>query len=355
MFYFFKAIKLLWFLQNTKNFSRRNSFYVNTEQERTQCDFYKVANGRARGLIVFIHGMNVLDTRDARLIKLATSFNRIGLDVIMPRIPSIAQLEIKIGQIEIISRLLLAIGKKRNLSLPNGKFGLVSISFSGGLVFLSNLNSETKKYVNAMLLIGSFASVSSVTNFLLYRDNIDDYGKNIMLYNFVRYLHPLGKNIEQYFYLSAICASLKNTPKKTELRRKTEQLVRVQKGFSKKEEALLDVVLREKTYLKKNWYKATKYGAREIYDELNPVKYVDKIDVPIILVHGLNDPVIPASESVLLAQKLRKKKKVHRFNLTSLLGHGDYQLNLKLIYDIFSFSRSLSFFLKLVMRGKKTD
>lgn len=43
----------------------------------------------------------------------------------------------------------------------------------------------------------------------------------------------------------------------------------------------------------------------ERYRELSPVSYCDRIDVPVLLVHGDSDPVVPLSSSVIFADRMR--------------------------------------------------
>ena len=54
-------------------------------------------------------------------------------------------------------------------------------------------------------------------------------------------------------------------------------------------------------------------GAVSTLDEMSPASYADKVTVPILLVHGKDDTVVPYQQSQIMADALTKAGKPFEF------------------------------------------
>lgn len=63
-------------------------------------------------------------------------------------------------------------------------------------------------------------------------------------------------------------------------------------------------------------------AAREVYEQRSPVLHADQISAPVILFQGLDDAVVPPSQSAAIAQALEEKGIPHRLVTFEGEGHG---------------------------------
>lgn len=68
----------------------------------------------------------------------------------------------------------------------------------------------------------------------------------------------------------------------------------------------------------------------EVFDTYSPLRLVAKVDIPILLIHGKDDTVVPASQSELMADALKKAGKPHELVIQKGADHwlsrGDTRL-----------------------------
>ena len=63
-------------------------------------------------------------------------------------------------------------------------------------------------------------------------------------------------------------------------------------------------------------------GARDAYDTRSPLRHADRIRVPVIFFHGLDDNVVPASQSERMVEALRSRGVETELHLFAGEGHG---------------------------------
>jgi len=78
-------------------------------------------------------------------------------------------------------------------------------------------------------------------------------------------------------------------------------------------------------------YRMHEYGDPEkMYDvmmELSPIKHLDKIKAPLMVIHGLNDPRVPISEAEQLVEEMRKRGREVKYIKVVDEGHGLVKIN----------------------------
>jgi dipeptidyl aminopeptidase/acylaminoacyl peptidase len=58
------------------------------------------------------------------------------------------------------------------------------------------------------------------------------------------------------------------------------------------------------------------------FDEISPLRHVDRIKAPLLVVQGANDPIVPASESEQIVKKIKAKGGTVKYLLFADEGHG---------------------------------
>lgn len=90
----------------------------------------------------------------------------------------------------------------------------------------------------------------------------------------------------------------------------------------------------------------TEYGDpvkdKEALDKLSPVTYLDKIQAPLLIVHGVSDPRVPAGEALQIHESLRNRSVPSELILLADEGHGAVKRDGKAI----ELGASLAFFEK---------
>ena len=61
---------------------------------------------------------------------------------------------------------------------------------------------------------------------------------------------------------------------------------------------------------------------RELYRERSPINHLDKISAPVLTLQGLDDKVVPPSQSELLVEALARKGIPHAYLAFEGEGHG---------------------------------
>jgi dipeptidyl aminopeptidase/acylaminoacyl peptidase len=58
-----------------------------------------------------------------------------------------------------------------------------------------------------------------------------------------------------------------------------------------------------------------------VLTEISPAKHLDKVSIPILLVHGRDDTVVPLEQSRMMADALRAAGKPHQFTILAGEDH----------------------------------
>ena len=61
---------------------------------------------------------------------------------------------------------------------------------------------------------------------------------------------------------------------------------------------------------------------RALFDRISPIRHVDRVRVPMLLLHGERDPRVPFGESVQMEAALRARGLPTRFETFEYAGHG---------------------------------
>jgi dipeptidyl aminopeptidase/acylaminoacyl peptidase len=81
-------------------------------------------------------------------------------------------------------------------------------------------------------------------------------------------------------------------------------------------------------------------------NRLDLSQHAHKIDCKVAIIHGKDDDVIPASESVLLHQLIHAQNPQVRLEVSPLLSHGDPKFGWKVLGEVASLARAFAYFLE---------
>lgn len=305
--------------------------------------FYLPINTFAPKTILLIHGMSVLGIEDGRLIELAQNLCCCGFSVVTPEFEELKQLKIEYDTIEYMIDVIKSIKSKSNL-VDVENLGFFSVSFTGGLGLISASDSEISDSICSILVIGGYADFSSTANYVLEDKNSDNYGRLIFLYNFIDLVIDKSENLKNILYEAALDNALRRIGRDSIATKMLYELNERDRELYLKIWNIDD----DSIDLAKGIFSSLSEGAKK----MSPIEYVDRIDVPLSLLHGKGDNVIPATETIKLSEKMKKLKKEYVMEITRLLSHGDRVPLYKQAMGLPGISNAFGYFFKNLLQKK---
>jgi pimeloyl-ACP methyl ester carboxylesterase len=295
-------------------------------------------NTKEKGLIISFTGFALAGYKDKRMAAVNNAFGKLGYRVITPQIKEIDLLLINPDSIDEIKEVIIGILNDPILN-PN-KFvpAVFAPSFTAGIAALA-IAEMPKNTVSSLCLMGSFCNFESTIEFAIANEaNVDDYGMHIIMKNFLKY--ALGNNL-------ALAEILQVALTDNGLKRQIPELPMII--------AQTDT---DTTILYKRLVTDGKYRKELTMDALNKIpdsatwknkldlsKHASKISCPVTIIHGKDDNVIPAAESILLNSLILKKNKNVHLELSGLLDHGNVQFSFSVFKEVANMAKAINYFL----------
>ncbi len=306
--------------------------------ERFPALVYRPAEGRTRGTILVVAGMSVHGHRDARLTAIGRAFSSVGFVTVLPCFRDIEEFRITVMTIDTIASAIRAVAGDPLLS-PHGRVSLFSPSFSAAMCIIAAARPDTSKLTTAVCSVGTFGNVDTVIRFLLERQDADEYGRMIVLRNFLHL--SLGSN-------AGVEKALEICYLDNGFHRPEPELPAYLEGLPAADREVFTRLRNEPSFRLGHWERILNAGGemRTLVDELSVVKRLASLRTPVALIHGADDSVIPPSESVMIFQELRRLGVPCRLVLTPLITHGDTAIGITALPELFRLARVFAFFLR---------
>ncbi|RKH58747.1 hypothetical protein [Corallococcus llansteffanensis] len=299
---------------------------VPTRHGPVRARLYQPAERRGR-LIMLTSGVHAAGIDEPRLVKLAGDLATGGHPVLTPEPPDLLRYEITPRLTDVIEDAALwALGQPA--LVPEGKLDLFGISFSGGLSVVAAGRPSLRDRVAAVLSFGGHGELSRVLSFLCtgvqsdgVRRKPHDYGVVVILLSAAERLvppeqvEPLRKGVRTFLRASHLTlVDGKQAAATFEEARKQEA------ELPEPAATLLHLVnTRDVAALGTRLLPLVKdfAGDPSLSPERSPAPHA-----PVYLLHGVDDSVIPAIESTLLARALEPFTRVH-LRATPLITHAE--------------------------------
>ena len=251
---------------------------------------YIPGDGRDAPGIVLVHGVHHLGIEDPRLVAFARALSSSGLRVLTPELSSLADYRVDQSSIELIGysacMLSASVGQK---------VGVLGLSFSGGLSLLAAADPRFRPYIRFVVSVGAHDDLERVSQFFLtntierpngsiFRITAHEYGALILIYSHVGDFFPPAE-------VSAAHEALRLL-----LWEKVDE--------SRKRAELLSPASRQKMELLYSHRVETLAGEiresiarhRAEMAPVSPHGNLGALQVPVLLLHGTGDNIIPSSE-----------------------------------------------------------
>ena len=268
-----------------------------------------------RGVVMAIHGASPMGPIDPRWVQVNRGLVRAGFRVLCPLLPSICRLSIRTSQVAELRAALDALAARPELC-PEGRYGIFSVSFSGGLCLLAAADTPPARQPDAILALGAYGDMGATMEFLLGNPEADLYGFLIVLASFLG--DVLGPR-------EALLATLRAIAEDSYHRRPPRHEAHLRALTDPEDVALVRAILADPAARRRCWADIQR-ALPTLCDDMSAEARLDRIVSPLTLLHGETDRVIPATETLRLSAALTRLGRPHRALLTPLVSHGDAQL-----------------------------
>jgi pimeloyl-ACP methyl ester carboxylesterase len=227
--------------------------------------------------IVLAHGMHEEGITEPRLVSLARSLAGAGFAVLTPEVTGLAHYKITHDDVVIIAAAAQALA--RQLGRP--QVTVFGISFGGGLALRAACEPGTRAAIGRVIALGAHHDAVRVTRFYLGEPALGPAGERAQVEP-----HPYGR--------VALWQSLFDERHKGEF----SELERAR--------ALRGVV-----------------DSTAELERASPRTCPEPVSVPVFLVHGTADRVVPYTETLWNAQQLSAHTEVHSL-VSAAIAHAEY-------------------------------
>ncbi|HLY98433.1 MAG TPA: alpha/beta fold hydrolase [Candidatus Angelobacter sp.] len=272
-----------------------------TPQGPLQYRLYLPQGVKHPGGILLLHGIHHLGIEDPRLVGLARAISSAGVAVMTPQIQDLAEYRVTPASIDVIGASAAIFCQR----LGDPKVGVTGMSFAGGLALLAAARPEYAGNISFVLAVGAHDDMSRVARFFVENSIEAPDGSNIGFQ-----AHEYGVLVFAYTHLENFF-SAKDAPVAREyLRQKLwENPVPedMEKKLSPSGRATLDQLLNHRELLHKALLHQIWLHKAEM-DAVSPHGRLNQLTMPVFLLHGSGDTLIPPSETLWLAREVPQQE-----------------------------------------------
>ncbi len=285
--------------------------------------FLPRGTGPAPGIVV-VHGIHALGIDGPRLVNFARSLAASGFLVMTPQVPGLADYRVQAESADLIGTA--AQDFARRLQVP--KVGVLAISFSGGLALLAASDPRYSPSIAWVATVGTHYDLAHVLRFFATGEAIrpdgsvdhlppHEYGPLIVVYDepqdfFVPQDVQAAHQAIKLLLSGNGKASEAVTKTMTPAGQETMQLI-----YHKQREQFASALLVEIDKQKEQLAAAS------------PAGHLNSLSVPVLLLHGSDDTVIPPTELLWLERDIPKEQ-LRDALISSAITHVEVGVKLSL-------------------------
>jgi dienelactone hydrolase len=279
----------------------------------------------SRHSVLLVSGLHPAGVDEPRLVSLARKLAAAGVTVVTPDLPELTRLEIAPSLTDRIEDAAAWLSTEPDLA-PRGRIGLMGISFSGGVSVVAAGRPTIRHRLLYVLSFGGHDDLRRVLEYLCRGTTAGgplphDYGLAVVLLNVVDRVVP-PEQVEQLrtALRGFLWASHLDTVDKEAAGREFARLRAVARALPEPAATLLGYV-NDRDVARLGPWLVPHIGPLADEPALSPSRSPPP-RVPVFLLHGRDDTVIPATESLRLAARLQGRARV-RIQITSLISHAE--------------------------------
>jgi len=261
-------------------------------------DIYEKEN--ARSAVLIVHGVNPTGKNSLDLVRISEALAQVGYRVFVPDFVEMKKVHLQPEEALRIKSTIQFIGQDA---------GIACFSYGCGPALVAVADPDIRDHVRFVLAFGGYFDIREALEFVVTGPSTPiAYLKWVYLENNSDLLADEGDRER----LRTIAVNRRNDANSNN--GPTDNL-------SGDAQALLDIFSASTSADFRSRLNAAPETVRRRLDSLSPSKFIEQIRSPLILVHGVNDPVIPAQQSVEFAAAAREHGLKHSLTLLRMYGH----------------------------------
>jgi pimeloyl-ACP methyl ester carboxylesterase len=280
--------------------------------------------------IVVVHGVHHLGIEEPRLVAFSRALAQAGFQVFTPELPGIADYHIGTGDIDVIGDAAVEFSRRRGQSV-----GVMGLSFAGGLSLLAAADPRFSRSIGYVVSVGGHDDMQRVAEFFvsgqiarpdgtIVKLKPHEYGALVLIYS----------HLEEFFSVDEVsqlhdCFRLLLWERIAESRQAEARLLAATR---KKFDPLFD---HDSQAFAPALTAAIQRHQLEMAG-VSPHDHLAGLRAPVLLLHGMGDDVIPASEMLWLekdvpSQNLRGALATPLLSHVSIAGEPPWQDKVALV------------------------
>ncbi len=290
----------------------RKDLWLEVGSERVLARAY-LPSARAVRCIVIGHGVHYLGIDEPRLMRFATELARVNVAVLTPELADLADYRVTRAGADVLGGAAQWFSER-----CSAKVGLLGFSFAGGLALLAAEDPRYAAHLDYVASVGGYEDLGRVLRFLL-TDTVETPSGPVQ-----RKAHEYGLVVLIYEHIDALVPA----PDRAVMR------AAVKAWLEEKRSVAWAIASFRTTLAAERLFVAIASGNASDYDDalrsvlkhseaasesLSPRRNLRSITVPVLLLHGRDDSVIPAEESIWADRDLHGRP--HRTLVTPLIEH----------------------------------
>jgi pimeloyl-ACP methyl ester carboxylesterase len=289
--------------------------------------------------MVIGHGVHYLGIEEPRLVRFANELARAGAVVLTPELSDLADYRVTRSGADVLGASVRLLSE-RCPARAAGKIGLLGFSFAGGLALLAALEPDVSSRLAYVASVGGYHDLRRVLTFLL-TDTVQtlsgpsprrahEYGFVVLLYE---HLDSFVPEEDLPYMRPAIRAWLEED-------RPRAWALASESTSSRSEDLFTAVASGESGRLRAELAQLLSNESKALR-ELSPAGRLREIPVPVYLLHGTGDTVIPPEETAWADKELGQRP--HLALITPLIEHVELDKHFRFAdaFDLVEFMANL--------------
>ncbi len=269
--------------------------------------------------MVVVPGVHHLGIDDPRFINFSRALAESGFAVLTPALNSLADYHVDASSIATIGIAPAWLEQRLN----TGKVTMIALSFSGGLALLAACDPQYSPHMRALVLFGGYESLERVSRFLATGQEEFPDGRVI-----AAPAHDYGASVFVYSHLSQFFGA-KDIPAAHEALKYWlwEEPQNSQPWLDKlgpPARTLVDALMARRIDLVRSQLLAAIHADAEELAAVSPHGHISGLRVPVYILHGSTDTIIPSAESLWLEKEIPRDD-VSAILITPAFSHVDPQ------------------------------
>jgi len=251
--------------------------------------------GEMRGAMVLLHGVHHLGIEEPRLVSFSRSLAGTGVLVMTPELKDLADYHITSETIDLIGESAMILSAR-----VNRRVGVMGLSFAGGLALLAASRPEYAKSIGFVLAVGAHDDMGRVARFFAANTIENPDGSSASLQ-----AHEYGVLVLAYSHLDHFFSPRDMAPAREALRlwlwEKTDDAEAAARRMTPQGQLEFEQLVHHHEQVRPQIMEEIVRHSEEM-QAVSPHGHMGQIKVPVYLLHGSGDSVIPASETMWLAK-----------------------------------------------------